>query len=72
MIGNNIPPEYVPSCERGFEDAMKKGGLIGAPIQGIRYTITATDICLRQYISYPFPMSDSVLWLVVGLCWWHV
>ncbi len=40
MIGNNIPPEYVPSCERGFEDAMKKGGLIGAPIQGIKVTLT--------------------------------
>ncbi len=44
MIGNNIPPEYVPSCERGFEEAMKKGGLIGAPVQGIRCATVASFV----------------------------
>ncbi len=34
--GTNIPPEYIPSCEKGAKDAMDKGPLTGHPSQGIR------------------------------------
>jgi elongation factor G len=40
MIGTNIPPEYIPSCSKGFHDAMTKGGMIGASVQGVRVVLT--------------------------------
>ncbi|KAM3568643.1 hypothetical protein VYU27_009235, partial [Nannochloropsis oceanica] len=27
VVGTNIPPEYIPSCEKGAKDAMEKGPL---------------------------------------------
>ena len=29
VVGTNIPPEYIPSCEKGAKDAMEKGPLTG-------------------------------------------
>jgi elongation factor G len=37
--GGVIPTEYIPSCNKGFQEAMKKGTLIGFPIVGVRVTI---------------------------------
>ena len=37
--GGAIPTEYVPSCDKGFKEAIKKGSLIGFPIVGVRVTI---------------------------------
>ena len=37
--GGAIPNEYIPSCDKGFKKAMKKGSLIGAPIVGVKITI---------------------------------
>lgn len=37
--GGAIPNEYIPSCDKGFQKAMKEGSLIGAPIVGVRITI---------------------------------
>ena len=37
--GGAIPNEYIPSCDKGFQRAMKEGSLIGAPIVGVRITI---------------------------------
>ena len=34
-----IPNEYIPSCDKGFQKAMKEGSLIGAPIVGVKITI---------------------------------
>ena len=33
VVGTNIPPEYIPSCEKGAKDAMDKGPLTGHPAQ---------------------------------------
>ena len=33
IIGNAIPPEFINACEKGFNDAMTKGSLIGHPVQ---------------------------------------
>ena len=30
--GGNIPREYIPACDKGFQEQMKKGSLIGAPV----------------------------------------
>lgn len=37
--GGAIPNEYIPSCDKGFREAVKKGSLIGFPIVGVRATI---------------------------------
>lgn len=37
--GGAIPNEYIPSCDKGFREAMKKGSLIGFPIVGVKMTI---------------------------------
>jgi len=37
--GGSIPTEYIPSCDRGFQEATKKGSLIGFPIVNVRLTI---------------------------------
>ncbi len=37
--GGSIPNEYIPSCDKGFKESMKKGALIGFPIVGVRATI---------------------------------
>ena len=33
-VGLNIPPQYVPSIEKGFNEACIKGSLTGHPIVG--------------------------------------
>ena len=37
--GGAIPSEFIPSCDKGFRAAIKKGTLIGFPIVGVRVTI---------------------------------
>ena len=38
--GGRIPKEFIPSCDRGFQAAMKKGDLIRSPVTGVRVTLT--------------------------------
>ncbi len=38
--GGAIPTEYIPSCDKGFQTAMTKGSLIGAPVVGVKMTIS--------------------------------
>jgi elongation factor G len=49
--GGAIPTEYIPSCDKGFKEAIKKGSLIGFPIVNIRCVIND-----RQ--SHPVDSSD--------------
>ncbi|MBN2874029.1 MAG: elongation factor G [Spirochaetales bacterium] len=37
--GGAIPNEYIPSCDKGFKEAAKKGSLIGFPVVNIRCVI---------------------------------
>jgi elongation factor G len=37
--GGRIPKEFIPSCEKGFRAVMKKGGLIGFPVIGVRVVL---------------------------------
>ncbi len=34
--GGNIPTEYIPACDKGFQSALEKGTLIGFPIVGVK------------------------------------
>ena len=38
--GGNIPTEYVPACDKGFQSSMEKGRLIGFPVVGIKATLS--------------------------------
>jgi len=37
--GGAIPREFVPSCDKGFKEAIKKGSLLGFPIVNTKVTI---------------------------------
>ncbi len=39
IVGGAIPREFIPACEKGFREAVKKGSLIGFPVVGVRVTI---------------------------------
>ena len=39
MKGGNIPKEYIPSIQKGFETAMKNGILGGYPMTGLKVTV---------------------------------
>ncbi|MDR2748011.1 MAG: elongation factor G, partial [Treponema sp.] len=49
--GGAIPNEFIPSCDKGFKEAVKKGTLIGFPIVNIRCTINDGQ-------SHPVDSSD--------------
>ena len=36
IVGGVIPREFIPACEKGFKEAVKKGPLIGFPIVGVK------------------------------------
>ncbi|KAG0173202.1 Elongation factor G, mitochondrial [Apophysomyces sp. BC1034] len=39
VIGGNIPTNFIPACEKGFQDALEKGPLIGHPVNGLRMVL---------------------------------
>ncbi|MEZ4321923.1 MAG: elongation factor G [Myxococcota bacterium] len=39
ITGGSIPREYIPSCDKGFQQMLDKGLLIGQPVMGVRMTI---------------------------------
>ena len=38
-VGGAIPREFVPACDKGFQEAIKNGTLIGFPVVGVRVVI---------------------------------
>src|SRR5690606_31253980 len=51
ITGGVIPKEYQPSCDKGFQEAMEKGTLIGFPV----VNITA---CINDGSFHPVDSSD--------------
>jgi elongation factor G len=49
--GGVIPTEFVPSCNKGFREAVKRGSLIGFPVVNIRCVINDGQ-------SHPVDSSD--------------
>jgi elongation factor G len=35
IVGGRIPKEYIPACDKGFQEQLAKGTLIGFPIVGV-------------------------------------
>ena len=42
-VGGTIPKEFIPGIEKGFNEAIKKGSLIGFPVVGIRCVVNDGD-----------------------------
>lgn len=40
VVGTNIPPEFLPSCEKGARAACARGVLAGYPLSGVRVVLT--------------------------------
>jgi len=49
--GAAIPTDYIPSCDKGFKEAVKRGSLIGFPVVNIRCVINDGQ-------SHPVDSSD--------------
>jgi len=62
IVGNNIPPEFIPACEKGFREAINKGPQIGHTVQGIRVVLTdgqthvvdSSEMAFRVAAQYAF------------------
>ena len=37
--GGNIPSQFIPGCEKGFNSALDKGALAGFPVVGVKMTL---------------------------------
>lgn len=51
IVGGVIPREFQPSCDRGFQDSLEKGSLIGFPVTGIR-------ACINDGAAHAVDSSD--------------
>ncbi len=49
--GGAIPTEYIPSCDKGFQSAVKKGALLGFPVLGVK-------VCVNDGAWHPVDSSD--------------
>ena len=38
-VGGSIPKEFIPACDKGFKEGVKKGNLIGFPVVGVRCVV---------------------------------
>jgi elongation factor G len=58
-IGTNIPPEYFSSCQKGMEDAVTEGALVGAEVEGLRvvlqdgaaHAVDSSDMAFRTCMA---------------------
>jgi elongation factor G len=39
IVGGSIPRNFIPACDKGFQEAVKEGRLIGFPIVGVRVVL---------------------------------
>lgn len=39
VMGGNIPPNFIPACDKGFQDGLEKGWLAGYPVCGVRFVL---------------------------------
>jgi len=59
-VGMNIPPNYIPSCEKGFNDAMSEGALVGGEVEGVRvvledgasHAVDSSDLAFRTAMAH--------------------
>jgi elongation factor G len=51
IVGGVIPKEYQPSCDKGFQDSMQEGGLIG-------HEVVNLTACINDGQYHPVDSSD--------------
>lgn len=39
LVGNNVPPDFLPAIEKGFQEALLEGTFTGHRVQGLRMVI---------------------------------
>jgi elongation factor G len=71
--GGNIPREFIPSVEKGFENAMFNGPLAGFPVEGLKVRLTdgsfhsvdsdqlSFEICARQAFKHAAAKANPVM-----------
>jgi len=67
VLGNNIPPNYIPAIEKGFEDMLAKGPLIGHPVERVRmiildggyHAVDSSEYAFRQATQQAFTEAFS-------------
>jgi elongation factor G len=71
--GGNIPREYIPSIQKGFNEAMRNGVLAGYPVESLKvilkdgsyHTVDSDslsfEICARQAFRHGLKKAKSVL-----------
>jgi elongation factor G len=62
VIGTNIPPEYIPSCEKGAKLACERGVLAGYPLFGVKVVLTdgAAHAVDSNDISFQLAMQYAI------------
>ncbi len=73
IVGGSIPREFIPACDKGFKEQVKKGALIGFPVVGVRITINdgayhdvdssemAFKICAMAAFREAYPRARPVV-----------
>jgi len=51
IVGGSVPKEFQPSCDKGFQEAMTKGTLIGFPVVNVK-------ACINDGQHHPVDSSD--------------
>jgi len=62
MIGNNIPPQFVPAIQRGFIEATEKGPIIEQTVIGVKmilrdgaaHSVDSSDLAFRNCTRLAF------------------
>jgi elongation factor G len=69
VVGGSIPREYIPACDKGFQEQLKKGMLVGAPVVNVRMVVNdgafhavdssemAFRICAMTAFREAYPMA---------------
>lgn len=63
--GGVIPIEYIPACDKGFQECLKKGRLIGFPVVGVRVILEDGDFHSVDSSSMAFQIAaTAVFWQI--------
>jgi len=65
VVGNAIPPAFLPACEKGFAEAAQKGPLVGMPVQGVRtelldglaHAVDSSELAFKIACIYAFKQA---------------
>lgn len=65
VIGNNIPPNFIAACEKGFKEATVKGPIIGCPVWGVKviledgatHVVDSSELAFKTACMYAFKQA---------------